>query len=129
MSEISKHINLGNGLTAEFMHGVVILFRIHKDATKVPGDIQESLIAREVGGKFEMVESNGERARFLVHETGPDKHEFKAYTGEILVLSQRRAVKRFLEQINFTDGKIDRYRNGRPPRVIRTGKGKNLKHR
>ncbi|SEO63774.1 hypothetical protein [Nitrosovibrio sp. Nv6] len=118
MNDIDKHIRLGNGLTAEFMEGTVILFRVHKDPKKIPGDIEETFIACEAPtGEFYLVENCGEQARFLAHEAEPGELEFKAYTGEMGTLRQRRRVRRFLEQIHFNSGIIERFKNDKAPHV------------
>lgn len=123
MSDVSKHIRLGNGITAEFMEGVVILFRRHKDPNHIPGDVEQTFIARESEDGFQLVDTSGADATFLVHqERLGDEHEFKAYCGDMGKLSQRRLIDRFLAQISLQAGVIERHKNGRRSHVKRVGK-------
>lgn len=124
MSDVSKHIRLGYGITAEFMEGTVVLFRIHKDPHKIPGDIAAAHIARESpDGYLELIDTSGTDATLIVHqEVEGDPHEFKAYTGRMGTLSQLRVIQRFLGQIGLGEGVIQRHKNERGSHIKRTGK-------
>lgn len=109
--DTSKHLRLGNGLTAEVLRGIVILFRVHEDPDEIPGDLKEAFVAHQpAGDEFVLIERGDEKASALFHENEEQVREFKAYVGQIGTLSQRRVVEKFLEYLNLGGAKVERPR-------------------
>ncbi|KIO49606.1 hypothetical protein [Nitrosospira sp. NpAV] len=98
MSEINRHINLGQGITAEIATGTFIILRGHKDPDVIPGDTVFS---------------------FLLHDIGANQVEIKIYNGRAMKPSERARVQQFVEQIEYKIGLIERFKNGRSPRAMK----------
>lgn len=100
MSDINKHINLGQGITAEIATGTFVIFRGHKDPAAIPGATAFS---------------------FLVHDAGTEQVEVKIYNGRKMKLSERKLVQQFAEKIGYESGLGERFKNGKT-RAIQIGR-------
>ena len=96
MGDVSKHVKVGQGITAEFVTGTFIIFRCHSDPDVIPGELEWG---------------------FLTQEISLDFYEAQLFIGRKMTLSERKRAQKFLSRI-YKSGERDRFRKDREPRKV-----------